>query len=264
MNDALHPQFVDVGGRRLAVKDLGQGTPVVVLEMGMAGTSQMFDHIAPKIAEWTRVIWYDRGGLGQSDPAPEPRTFRDRVEDLHTLLQRMKVSGPFILAGHSMGGELVRLYAACYPQDVAALFLIDAAHETQFERLLAALPAAEPGEHPWITQRRLNRQRWKEPIYNDERIDQVTSFEQMRICTNLGNLPLVVITRGRAPTYEEDVPQEILDAWERIWWQLQCEQAALSTNSRHVIAENSGHLINKDEPELIIEEIRRIVSSLRE
>ena len=81
MNDALHPQFVDVGGRRLAVKDLGQGTPMVVLEMGMGGTSQMYDHIALKIAEWTRVIWYDRGGLGQSDPVPEPQTFRDRVED---------------------------------------------------------------------------------------------------------------------------------------------------------------------------------------
>lgn len=86
----------------------------------------------------------------------------------------------------------------------------------------------------------------------------------MRICTSLGNLPLVVITRGRDPNTGEDAPQEILDVWERIWWQLQCEQAALSTNSRHVIAENSGHLINKDEPELIIEEIRRIVSSLRE
>lgn len=263
MNDALHPQLVDIGGRRLAVKDLGQGTPVVILEMGMAGTSQMYDHIAPKIAQWTRVIWYDRGGLGQSDPAPEPRTFRDRVEDLHTLLQRMQVSGPFVLAGHSMGGMLVRLYAACYPQEVAALLLIDAAHETQFVRLFAALPAAQPGERPWITEQRfLLSEKWKQPS-NDERMDQVASFEQMRICTSLGNLPLVVISRGRTPSAREDAPQEILETWEHIWRQHQREQAALSTNSRHVIAENSGHLINEDEPELIIEEIRRIVSSLR-
>lgn len=261
MSDVLQPQLVDVGGRRLAVKDLGQGTPVVVLEMGMAGTSQMFDHIAPKVAEWTRVIWYDRGGLGQSDPAPEPRTYRDRITDLHTLLQKMEVPGPSVLVGHSMGGQLVRLYAALYPQDVAALVLIDASHETQFERLEAALPPAKEGEHPWITEKRLKRGSWKQPV-NDERIDNVTGFEQMRVCGSLGNLPLVVITRGRAPD-SGDAPQEIIDEWEQIWWQLQCEQAALSTNSRHIVAEKSGHLINQDEPELIIEEIRRIVSSLR-
>lgn len=261
MSDILQPQLVDIGGRRLAVKDVGQGTPVVVLEMGKAGTSQMFDHIAPKIAEWTRVIWYDRGGLGQSDPAPEPRTYQDRIADLHTLLQKMEVPGPYVLVGHSMGGQLMRLYAALYPQDVAALVLIDASHETQFERLEATLPAAKDGEHPWITEQRLNGERWKQPV-NDERIDNVTSFEQMRVCGSLGNLPLVVITRGRAPD-NGDAPQEITDEWEHIWWQLQCEQAALSTNSRHLVAEKSGHLINQDEPELIIEEIRRIVSSLR-
>ena len=261
MNDVVQPRFVDIGGRRLAVKDLGQGTPAVVLEMGMAGTSQMFDRIAPRIAEWTRVIWYDRGGLGQSDPAPEPRTYRDRIEDLHTLLQNMKVPGSYVLAGHSMGGQLVRLYTAHYPRDVAALVLIDASHETQFERLQAALPAAKDGEHPWITEKRLHRDRWKSPL-NDERIDNVTSFEQMRICGSLGNLPLTVITRGSAPA-DSGAPQEMIDAWEGVWWQLQCEQAALSTNSRHVIAEKSGHLINEDEPEIIIEEIHRIIDLLR-
>jgi pimeloyl-ACP methyl ester carboxylesterase len=116
--------LVDIGGRRLAVRSEGDGLPSVVLEMGLGGEGSMYDAIARQIATYTRVLWYDRAGLGRSDPVPTPRTIQDLVLDLHTLLQQIALPGPYLLAGHSMGGPVVRLYRDRYPEEVAALVLI--------------------------------------------------------------------------------------------------------------------------------------------
>jgi pimeloyl-ACP methyl ester carboxylesterase len=126
-------ELVDIGGRRLHIECKGNAKrPVVILE---AGLSQFTAHSGlgkaqDLIAAFARVCIYDRAGLGWSDPVPGARTQQDMVEDLHKLLRAKKLNGPFVLAGHSMGGLLVRLYARRYPKDVAALVLMDATSES--------------------------------------------------------------------------------------------------------------------------------------
>ncbi|HEY4383746.1 MAG TPA: alpha/beta hydrolase [Ktedonobacteraceae bacterium] len=137
MEEKTRPILINIGERRLAMRVQGDRAPTVVLEMGLGCAGRMYDAIPWKIATFARVIWYDRAGLGQSDPAPTPRTIRDLVLDLHALLQKAELSGPFVLAGHSMGGQVTRLYREWYPEEVAALVLIDASHEDQRERYLA-------------------------------------------------------------------------------------------------------------------------------
>jgi pimeloyl-ACP methyl ester carboxylesterase len=75
---------------------------------------------------------YDRAGRGWSDPAASPPDAGQIATDLHTLLARAHVPGPYVLAGHSFGGLYVRTYAAKYPEEVAGLVLVDstAAHNT--------------------------------------------------------------------------------------------------------------------------------------
>ena len=117
-------RLADVGGRRLAFREKGQGRPTVVLETGFGATGNSFDGIAKRIAEFIRVVWYDHAGLGRSDPAPRPRTVADPPLDLQALLHTAQIPPPYLLVGHSLGALTVRYYQQRYPTDVVALVLI--------------------------------------------------------------------------------------------------------------------------------------------
>ena len=81
--------------------------------------------IAPAVARDTRVCVYDRAGRGWSEPADTPQDGTQIATDLHTLLQRGNVPGPYVLAGHSFGGLYVLTFAARYPDEVAGMVLVD-------------------------------------------------------------------------------------------------------------------------------------------
>jgi pimeloyl-ACP methyl ester carboxylesterase len=129
-------QAVDIGGRTLNLYCSGQGTPTVILETGgnTPGYAQLV--LQAKIAEFTRTCWYDRAGVGWSDPPSSPRTSASIVIDLHEALHRAGVLPPYVMAGGSVGGEYVHIYTARYPSEVAGLVLIDSAvpdmHEPDF------------------------------------------------------------------------------------------------------------------------------------
>jgi len=129
-------QAVDIGGRTLNLYCSGQGTPTVILETG--GNSPGYSLLVQqsKIAAFTRACWYDRAGVGWSDPPWSPRTSASIVSDLHDALQRAGVLPPYVMAGGSVGGEYVHIYAARYPTDVAGLVFIDSSvpdmHEPEY------------------------------------------------------------------------------------------------------------------------------------
>jgi pimeloyl-ACP methyl ester carboxylesterase len=140
-------QMVDVGGYRLHIYCMGAGSPTVILDASSIDTVSSWAWVQPEVAKTTRVCAYDRAGLGWSDPGPEPRDARQNSRELHALLQQAAVAGPYILAGHSYGGLLARVYADQYPADVAGLVLIEAPHPDFLARLgrPEAMPNAEPG-----------------------------------------------------------------------------------------------------------------------
>lgn len=118
-------QLIDVGGHRLHLNCTGSGSPTVVLEPGAGGTSSDLGWIAPAVARDTRVCVYDRAGRGWSEPADTPQDGAQIATDLHTLLQRGDVPGPYVLAGHSFGGLYALTFAARYPDEVAGMVLVD-------------------------------------------------------------------------------------------------------------------------------------------
>ena len=118
-------QLIDVGGHSLHLSCSGSGSPTVVLEPGAGLMSSTLGWIAPAVARETRVCVYDRAGHGWSEPADSPQDGAQTATDLHTLLERGDVPGPYVLAGHSFGGLYVQSFAAQYPDDVAGLVLVD-------------------------------------------------------------------------------------------------------------------------------------------
>src|SRR5215218_2700884 len=118
-------QLVDVGGHRLHLHCTGSGSPAVVLEPGQGGASSDLGWIAPAVARGSTVCVYDRAGRGWSDAADGPQDATQIAADLHTLLERAQVPGPYVLAGHSFGGLYILSFAAQFPDQVAGMVLLD-------------------------------------------------------------------------------------------------------------------------------------------
>lgn len=133
-------QSVDVGGRTLNLFCSGQGTPTVILETG--GNSPGYEWLVQqsKMAGFARTCWYDRAGVGWSDPPSSPRTGASVASDLHEALQRAGVQPPYVMVGGSVGGEYVRIYTGRYPADVAGLVLVDSASPDMREPDFALAP----------------------------------------------------------------------------------------------------------------------------
>ncbi len=256
--------LVDVGGYRLALHCLGEGGPTVVLETGLGAPSEDWMPVQQAIARFTRVCRFDRAGRGQSDAAPTPRTCADMVADLRVLLRNAGIPGPYVLVGNSLGGMNARLYAYRYPEEVAGLVLVDASHQDQFNRMGEAWPVPEadaPDSHKGFYQF------WvagggRDPNNNGEHVDFVASREQLRAIDSLGDCPMVVLASGtflrEAPTKPEAAPR-----LHEIWQELQRDLANLSSNSVYRAVESSGHFIQRDQPEVVVEAIRHILETAR-
>ena len=128
--------MIDVGGHRLYIECTGSGGPAVILQAGLGASSSSWAGIAPTIAATTTVCAYDRAGHGRSDEAG-PQDGIALATDLHTLLERAGVPGPYVLVGHSSGGPYVRVFAARYPDQIAGMVLLDSQPDDAF----TALPA---------------------------------------------------------------------------------------------------------------------------
>ena len=254
---ASFDRLVEVGGgRRLHINCSGVvagGGPTVVLESGAGNAASVWDRVQPEVAKFTRVCSYDRAGLGSSDPVPAPRTIVALTEDLHSLLVNAKVSGPYVLVGHSLGGILVRLYASYYPREVAGMVLVDSAHEDEPDRGMALIP-------PDMLKEMLKQARPEDLMLRSaERIDGCSIRAVMNALNWRGEIPLIVLTQGQP--YGPDmvvIPSIAAEAY-RLHLALQRELVSRSPRGRQVIAEKSGHLIHQDQPELVITAIREVI-----
>jgi len=133
-------RLVDAGGHRLHLHVTGepQGRPTVILDAGIASCSAHWAWVQAELAPSMRVVAYDRAGLGWSDPGPRPRDARSSAAELGRALERAGIGGPYVVAGHSYGGLVVRAFADRYADDVVGMVLVDASHPDQWVRIPAA------------------------------------------------------------------------------------------------------------------------------
>lgn len=245
---ASHPapgRLIDVGDHRLHLRCAGTGSPTVVFEAGGGEMSSNLGLLTPAVARTTRICTYDRAGRGWSEPDPTPSTGSRIASDLHALLHRSGISGPFVLAGHSFGGLYVQSFAAQYPDEVAGLVLVDstaprAASEDQggsVEPLhraaallssvarfgLARLIASVTGDDlpaPYADEVRMSASTPSSVQSTlDEYIDARAATEAAADLTDLGAKPLVVLTARIGNS----------DAW----FAAQDRMTGLSTNAVH-------------------------------
>lgn len=273
-------QMVDVGGYRLHINCTGTGSPTVVIDAGWGDWSLLWSPVQEEVSKSTQVCTYDRAGMGYSEAGPLPRNAAQFAQELHTLLERANVAGPFVLVGHSMGGLPVRVFVHEYPAQVSGVVLIESMSPGQrtqplaeskpqtpsqsggvsvpsllarigLVRLLAGplgfihdLPPEEKLAYAGFSVTPRSIQAWA-----DEGTGMPESFAQADAVKTFGDLPLIVLTSGLNE--------------QKDWQTMQVELLRLSSNSRQVITTKSGHSIEIDQPGAAVEAIVAMVSQLR-
>jgi len=124
--------FVELDGLSVHIDCLGRRGPPVLFLHGLGDYSFDWALVQPAVAKKTEACAYDRPGQAWSAPGPPPRGISTSAYELHLLLQRSAIKGPYILVGHSWGGLIARMYAQEYPKEVAGMVLVDSTHEDEY------------------------------------------------------------------------------------------------------------------------------------
>ena len=201
--DVAGSRLIDVGGgRRLYIQSVGSGGPTVILEPGLGESARaMARLIAPDVARTTTVVVYDRAGHGGSDA--EPAAGADAARDLHVLLERAHVPGPYVLAGHSLGGMFALSYAHRYPDEVGGIVLLDSMHPRQHNAFAGMNPLL--GLVPTLARTGLARllldRKDGDPTAQARQlvrdIDEMPAeLNRAAKLTSLDNKPLIVLSAG--------------------------------------------------------------------
>lgn len=283
-------RLLEVGSTRLHLTDEGEGGPTVVIIPGAGDSSYSWIHIRNQVARTNRVLCYDRPGMGASGPGPGPDATRS-VEELHDLLAKAGVEGPFVLVGHSLGGLIARLYVLKYPEQVAGVVMVDSTHEQlvddpKFRQGFAVVA--------WMAKlfralshvglpRFLGQVCGVMPMYPERTYyTQVLTSAEYRQWT----AAVFANTGGNGPVQETSGIFEFLAAAKQVmrpdqlgdrplvvltnpgygqgWTEMHRELASRSTASVHRIAQRPGHSIQMTSPELVLQAIHEVVFQLRD
>jgi len=290
-------QRVDIGGRRINLHCTGTGDPTVILMAGLFSWSVVWYKTQPVIAQKTRVCAFDRAGYGFSDPGPRPQILSDVVDDLHAALNAGPIAGPYVLVGHSLGGIEARLYTQRWPKEVVGMVLVDTSpageglideeqpgfdevkgresyaadmlhcaflvvkgpldpSNPKFRGCSAALPNDTPAAFRTIAPRFFTAYYFadKVSLMSSVYTHRYDSVDQRR----LGAMPLVVLS--------------VQNSWgapagarfnQRYWIARHEALARLSSRGVHRMIEGSGHEIQLDQPQAVIDAVDEVLRELQ-
>lgn len=273
---------VDIGGHSLHITCLGQGRPTVILDAGLGGTSRDWVLVQASLASHTRVCAYDRAGMGHSDPGLEPRSPARIADELGRLLKTAGVPDPYVLVAHSLSGKSARLFAAAHPEDVAGMVLVDTrsekidaatppdeaeafavalkrqavlltpARKLGLVRLMGSMVGDAPGLPPGVATEMALLQSQPQSLRATTAEGLARSMDDAALSgASLGAIPLVVIAAGDSMA---SIPG---------WAEAQAELAVLSREGKLVVAEGSSHLVQIDQPEIVIDAILSVLDAAR-
>lgn len=293
-------QWVPIAERRLHLHCMGSGSPVIVLEAGLGGDSSGWVRVQPRLAQSTRVCSYDRAGYYFSDPGPAPRTADVAVADLHALLEGASIRAPIVLVGHSLGGLLVRLYAALYAADIAGLVLLDPVldnvednrppyetdHSEEDPLFVKCLAAAERGtittdaklkeDCIGASDARLSPElnaaqaeaaarasTWQTMLSEGKEMRSGRTGARVRAAQEkLEDLPLLVVTKGRIRTPLANEAKAAQEYFGRTVLR-HAELAGRSRRGLHLVA-RSGHQMHMDDPDTVVAGVQSVLRAYRE
>lgn len=291
-------QMVDVGEYSLHLYCSGDPSakPVVVVSPGSGSSAAQWPLVQPEVAAFTRICIYDRPGSGWSFVAPQGQTYQEEAQDVHTMLQNAGVQGPYVLVGHSLGGAVMQVYASLYPQDVIGMVLADprtrGIESKQPAEYVKANKMTEQGSYAFSIPGVLRLLNWfgmlrtvpifeylppnlKEVAYGLDWNSRYWSYVKANLPIDeqrealfisaepLPDVPLIVIGHGKTEQSQGvNSAEDIALQADRIWLEEMKKLAAETSQGAFIVAEKSGHNIQLEQPDVIINAIRTIVEQV--
>lgn len=288
-------KMVDIGGRRVQLSCQGSGVPTVVFESGLSVDGSLsWSAVQGRIAAHTRACAYSRPGLMWSDPSDAAPDGKRVAIELHATLVNAGEHGPFVLVGQSLGGLYVMSFTKYFGREVVGLVLVDPSHPEQVERvaglmtesrsmlsrigvafawsgiLRAAAPVLLP-QAPHQSERDAQAIRAYAPKSLSTQLAESDStnrtLAEARAFRDLGSRPLVVLTAMAPYTTAElrgmKITPEQGNQVQAIWKQLHEDLATWSSRSRHQLLANSGHNIQFDDPDAVVDAVLSVVNTVR-
>jgi pimeloyl-ACP methyl ester carboxylesterase len=285
-----HGEFADVGGHKLHYYKKGNDEPTVVFESAFdpSGHLQWFN-LQQEISKFATTISYDRAGILWSERGKNPKTGKAMAEELHVLLEKTGVSKPYILIGHSLGGIILRSFISKYPQDVRGVILVDASCPNEEDYLsdelytMVSQDRLPSGFLKFANSVGLVRLMFKDMFPDKEEYNYLNTLmpallyksaygileeqDQMPLLnkeankiTSFNSIPLYVLSASDRNNFDhlfsdERIKNEFVDAKVK----MQKDLLKLSTNSEQILVPNSSHYINEDQPEVIIEAVKKMI-----
>lgn len=274
--------------------------PLVIMVAGAGDVASSYTALAPLVSRKSRVLLYDRSGLGRSEPGPGRCTAVNAARELHSLLDRMELRPPHLLVAHSYGAIVAREFLHLYADEIVGMVLADGATERQCdyfiipdENIIAVL-----GDLKWAQvtglreDARLSRDEWRERAIDIARgvaAAQAEADSSVEVCRTLaekrqfqhqamGDRPVSVIRCNGARDYERIYDKgvetgngtaqqrrafrELLDRWDSIDRELKEEQLKLSSNTKLVYLPDCGHNVHLIRPDVVAEEIEWVLKQL--
>jgi len=293
-------ELVDIGSTRLHIYCAGEGSPTVIFESGMSDSGYTWATILQQTADKTRVCLYDRPGLGWSDPNDKLFFSEDVAKNLNILLENAGITPPYILVGHSIGGVYIRSYYHQHPENVLGMVFVDSTHENEATyyqkseaeeeedsayktmlnlcefiarigilRITGVMGSLleDSNLSPRVQRAavsRLNRVSYCQGVRREKESSDV-DVSQTDPPESLGDLPLIVISGAKALNpvrnrfYIGPVPPKQRKNTV-VWQEIQKDLTSLSSNSKQVLAYQSGHYIHWDQPDLVISAINEMLA----
>ena len=234
------PARVDANGRLLRMRIEGEGSPAVVLEIGLGGPLEVWDLVQPEVARFTKVAAYDRIG------AVDTKLSLSGVEiaqELRAALRNAGIEPPYVLVGQSFGGVYNRIFASLYPDEVVGMVLLDPTQEEFLDWLKIHYP-----EHTLS----------KEIVKNSaEGAGVWTTLAQLQAVSSLPAVPIIVVTGTK---YVDD---EMRIKALPVWTASHENWVSKQPRGRHIEASESGHGVQVEAPQLVVKLIREVVDEAR-
>jgi pimeloyl-ACP methyl ester carboxylesterase len=248
--------YLDVGGHSLSYQCYGEGSPAVIVEAAGGDKptlSLTWSAVILGVLPTTRICIYDRANH---------LTSQDVAEELHVLLGKIPVPGPYILVAHSLGGWHARVFAHLYPQEVAGMVLVDTTptYPDAAVTYATAYPTYSPDETAGIAQNRMSEAN----VYSGSMLPSYDGLdEQVRQAGSLGDIPLVVIGRTLG---QQDLPgldPATQDTLAKVLLKILADQARLSSKGVLEVATTGNHFISLYQPQIIIDATTQMVQEIR-
>lgn len=249
---------VSIGKATLSYRDSGSGSPAIVIISGMACHKDSYYPLHKSLEGVTRVLSYDRPGLGDSTPTNEPRTLEYIDADLVAFLRARRVPAPYVLIGHSLGGHIIRYFENKHPADVAGLVFIDHPHEDWFRYIRRTWSADEAEKYFefWTA---------ANPAYagvgKEELLAYDANGDAVRGMKIGADVPVLMFTGSNDGHYRSQSPGREEDR--KAWGDMQASLLEGVHDAKHIVDWECGHMLHKDKPEMVTSEIKALIGRIR-